>query len=407
MEAYSLFEVNQYIRRVIALNFEEPIWIECEISSVSNSKGNLYLDLIQKSEDKDDIIAKATATIWYRQYLFIKKKLGKLTDSIIVEGIKVKMKAQVEFSERYGYSLNIQDIDPAYTFGHYEMERQKIISGLRDKELLDLNAQTTLPTVIQRIAVISSETAAGYQDFVQQLFDNIYGYQFEVVLFQSAMQGQKTEREVVAAFETIKKSTPFDLVTIIRGGGSKLDLSAFDNYNIAFEIATMDQPVITGIGHDIDQTVADMVAYNNLKTPTAVADFIIEHNGQFEAYISELYRYLQSEVKEIIQYKKEELSRIEEKLKTAPLSILNLINQEITFLEKNLWSQSNQLVQYKKEQLKNYDTLIESLTPDTILRKGFSLIKQEEKYITRKQELQANKELTVQFYDGEQIIKNK
>ena len=259
MEAYSLFEVNQYIKRVLALNFEEPIWVECEINQVSNSRGNLYLDLIEKSEDNDQIVAKSAATLWYRQFLFIKKKLDKLTDSILSEGVKVKLKVNIEFSERYGMSLNIIDIDPAFTFGQFELNRQKVIEQLRSKGLLDRNGQHKLPTVIKRVAVISSETAAGYQDFVNQILENAYDYHFDIDLFPAAMQGQKTEREVVDALRSAQEGN-YDIIAIIRGGGSKLDLAAFDNYNIAFEIANCDIPVFTGIGHDIDQTVCDIVS---------------------------------------------------------------------------------------------------------------------------------------------------
>jgi len=205
LEAFSLFEVNQYIRRVLALNFEEPFWVECEINSVSNSRGNVYLNLIEKAEDSEEVIASNSAQIWYRKFLFIKKKLGPLVDSILQSGIKVKLKVNVSYSERYGMSLVIEDIDPAYTFGQFEMTRQKTIESLRKKKLMDKNAALPLPEILQRIAVISSASAAGYQDFMEQLKENPYGYRFKVDLFQSAMQGTKTEKDVVAALRQAKK----------------------------------------------------------------------------------------------------------------------------------------------------------------------------------------------------------
>lgn len=398
MEAYSLFEVNQYIKRVLALNFEEPIWVECEINQVSNSRGNLYLDLIEKSEDTDQIVAKSAATIWYRQYLFIKKKLNKLTESILTEGVKVKLKVNIEFSERYGMSLNILDIDPAFTFGQFELNRQKIIEQLRAKDLLDKNGMHRLPTVIQKIAVISSETAAGYQDFINQILENGYGYHFDIDLFQAAMQGQKTEREVVDALRSAQESN-YDVIAIIRGGGSKLDLAGFDNYNIAFEIANCDIPVFTGIGHDIDQTVSDIVSNQVLKTPTAVANFILDHNVEFESEITYLLQLISQKTASILDDKKSDLARADEQLKSIPALILNSKKLQIEKLESDIFSKSIETVKSKLQSIDNIEKIIKVLEPKNVMKRGFSLVKQNGKYISRKNNLIKGK-ISIEFFDG-------
>lgn len=400
MEAYSLFEVNQYIKRVLALNFEEPIWVECEINQVSNSRGNIYLELIEKSEDTDEIIAKSAGTIWYRQFLFIKKKLNKLTDSILAEGVKVKLKISIVFSERYGMSFNVLDIDPAFTFGQFELNRQKVIEQLSAKNLLDKNSNIPMPSVIKKIAVISSATAAGYQDFVKQLEGNAYGYTFTVQLFQAAMQGPKTEREVVAAIKQAIE-LEFDVITLIRGGGSKLDLSAFDNYNIAFEIANSQYPVLTGIGHEIDQTVSDLVANQVLKTPTAVASFIIEQNLTYESEINYFLDAITQRTLSILDYTKSDLARIEERIISLPQNKLNETRLKLDYLNQKIHSKVNETLLQKKNEIKNIQELVALLEPKNVLKRGFSLVLQDGKYITRKSEISSKKDsISIEFFDG-------
>ena len=199
MSSYTLFELNEYIKRVIALNFQEPVWIECEISQVKESRGNFYLDFVQKKEDSDEVVAQSSGYLWYKSALFLKKKLGDLFAALLKDGTAVKIKVYIEFHERYGLKLNIEDIDPSFTIGQLEMLRQKIIQRLKEEGKLNSNKLIPIPSVVQKIAVISSETAAGYIDFVQQIQHNIYGYQFTHTLFSAALQGSNTEKKVTAA----------------------------------------------------------------------------------------------------------------------------------------------------------------------------------------------------------------
>lgn len=408
MEAYSLLEVNQYIKRVLALNFEEPIWVECELNSVSNSRGNLYLDLIEKDESSDDVVAKASATIWYRQFLFIKKKLKELTDSILSPGVKVKLKGNIVFSERYGLSFNVIDIDPAFTFGQFEMNRQKVIDKLKSKDLIEVNASVPLPSVIQNIAVISSATAAGYQDFVSQLSENAYGYDFNIKLYAAAMQGQKTEREVVAAIQAAKKDGNH-IIAIIRGGGSKLDLSGFDNYNIAFEIATSPLPVLTGIGHDIDMTVSDIVSHTVLKTPTAVADYIIDHNSQFEGEILLMMQQIEHETQQILELKNQELMLMQEKLSSIPSLIVQQYRHDLNTAYDNILSQAEYMIKDHNRTLDNYTQMLEMTKPKNVMKRGFAMVKNDKAYVGKIKDIKkSDKDLTIEFYDGEiQVTKRQ
>lgn len=405
MEAFSLFEVNQYIRRVISANFDEPIWVECEINQYNESRGHAYLNLIEKEEDSENIIAKSSATIWYKQLGFIRKKLGKVAYDILSEGVKVKLKVQVEFNERFGMSLNVLDIDPSFTYGVYEIQRQKIIARLEQEDLTQQNSLLVLPPVIQNVAIISSGTAAGYQDFINQLRFNSYNYAFNVELFQAAMQGSKTEKEVVSALNNACAGQ-YDLIAIIRGGGSKLDLSAFDNYNIAKAIALSPIPVFTGIGHDIDMTVSDIVSHSVLKTPTAVADYIIEHNLTFESEVQQLMDQMIWHIKHRLSSVKNRLSVIESQLYTLPETLVKLKFQSLEKLQATAFTSASHSMEMKMAGLKSFGQIIDMMQPENVLKKGFTLVSQNGHVVAGKKSINRQLDsLSIRFYDGEEEVK--
>ncbi len=399
MDAYSLYELNEYIKRVIALNFSESVWIKGEISQIKHSRGQIYLDLVEKDEKSDQIIAQASGIIWYNSYLFIKKKLGELTDVILQDGCDVSLKVSISFHERYGLKLNIEDVDPSYTLGQIELNRQKIIERLDKEGMLHLNKQHELSTVLQNIAVISSATSAGYKDFMAQLEENPYGYKFNIQLFNVAVQGRSVSKEICEALKTIDQMN-FDTAVLIRGGGSKIDLSGFDDFNIGARISKSNIPIISGIGHEIDNTVTDIVAHTNLKTPTAVADFLIEHNLFFESELIELG----NEVFNLTNYKLNEanleLNNISQLIEILPqekiLSEYNRLN--------NISEQLNISVDFKlkafQTELINTEKLIASYGLDKILKRGFSLIKRKEKYLTSSKELKNKDEIEIVLFDG-------
>lgn len=405
MEAYSLFEVNQYIRRVIALNFEEAIWVECEINQISQTRGNTYLELIEKNPENDDIIAKSSATLWFRQLSFIKKKLGKIAEEVLSPGIKVKLKCTVEYSERYGLSLNILDIDPAYTFGQFELNRQQIIERLQKEDRIEKNSLLDLPIVLKKIAVISSSTAAGFKDFSQHLYDNPYGYGFQIDLFQAAMQGQNTEREVLMAFDSIDMEY-YDIICIIRGGGSKLDLSAFDNYAIASRISESPIPVFTGIGHEIDQSICDIVAHSSLKTPTAVAAFLVDHNSGFESEVEYLFQDIADIVNGRIAETRQHLSSLQFELMGAPKRMINEKQSALSYHLMLIKQSSKQILRIKNQELNSAEKLLEFVDPRNVLKRGYTLIQKDGKYITRKKQIKDSKDFTIEFFDGELQIKD-
>jgi exodeoxyribonuclease VII large subunit len=289
-EKVSLTELQLIIRDSLYLALPDFYWVMAEISELKeNSAGHCYLELIEKHPDEKNVRARVKAIIWSKRFRFLKAFFENSTGETLREGLKILVKIKVEYHEVYGLSLIISDIDPAFTIGEMAMKRQLIIKRLEQEGVFTMNKDLRFPAVPQRIAVISSKNAAGYSDFVNHLKDNSYGYVFYTSLIETSLQGIETEQSVISALDKIALNTHlFDLVVIIRGGGSQSDLSWFDNYNIAYHITQFPLPVITGIGHDKDVSVTDMVANMALKTPTAVADFLIDTIAGAENYIIEM-----------------------------------------------------------------------------------------------------------------------
>lgn len=401
MTSYSLFELNEYIKRVIALNFTESIWVNAEVSQVKEVRGQVYMDLIQHSEEENQITAQASGVIWYKQYLFIRKKLGELLPAILSEGSKILVKVRIEFHERYGMKLVIEDIDPTYTIGQMEIARQKIIENLKRAGVIENNQRTFLPEVIQRVAVISSATAAGYADFKHQLSDNEFGYDIHIELYQAAMQGMNTEREVCAALDQIEAlNEEYDCIAIIRGGGSKLDLASFDNYNIGYKIASSSIPVLTGIGHEIDSTVADIVSYSPLKTPTAVAAFIIDKNTQFESDISQAGLWITQLAKQSVEYHKLQLEQIRQLIQLKPKETLKSNQLRIEQLGSLLKQASKYSLKELNESVIHMEQLVRLADPKSILKRGYVMIRKDGNIVASRSELTVGEDITFEYHDG-------
>ncbi len=397
-QSYSLFELNEYLRRVIALNFNEAIWIKAEIFQIKPSRGNYYLELVEKAEGSNDIIAQMSAVIWVKSALFIKRKLGELQDAILSDGTQISVKVRLDFNERYGLKLIIEDIDPSYTMGQLELIRQKIIQRLKAENLIHLNGLQEIPAVVQRVAVISSKTAAGYQDFMAQLRNNPYGYQYRVDLFQAAMQGKNTEKEVLSALHDITDHEhQYDLICIIRGGGSKMDLAAFDNYNIAHAISQSPLPVLCGIGHDIDQTIADIVAHIELKTPTAVADFLIEHNLFFESEQLRMIEQIKSLSMITLQREEQKIIQYEYQAHHLPQELINRHTQQLALLHQSIHSATRRTIDYYQSLISKTEAVAQVVDPKHVLKRGFAMIKKGKTILTTPKQLQSGDKVEIEW----------
>ena len=274
----TLFELNHLVREVIECEMPNEYWVEAELSECRESKGHCYMELIEKDEQSATPKAKASAKCWASKWMLIRPYFERTTGQRLTSGMKVLLKVYPQFHEAFGFSWIVTDIDPAYTMGDMARKRQEIIRQLKEEGVFDLQKELTLPLFCQRIAVISSETAAGYGDFCNQLADNPYSFQFRTWLFPATMQGEDTGRSIISALEKIYTIvTQFDCVVIIRGGGATSDMSGFDTLELAENVANFPIPVLTGIGHDRDESILDMVSHTRVKTPTAAAAFLVSH----------------------------------------------------------------------------------------------------------------------------------
>jgi len=299
----TLTELQLLIRDALYLSLPQMFWVTAEISELTvNASGHCYLELIEKQQDDKNIRSRIRAIIWNSRFGIVRSFFENITGENLRPGLKILVKARVEYHEIYGLSIVINDIDPAFTLGEMALKRQQIIKRLEDEGVLSMNRELDFPFLPQRIAVISSKNAAGYTDFINHLKSNSYGYIFYTALIETPMQGTETEAGVVSSLDRIaEKADMFDLVVIIRGGGSQTDLSWFDSYAIAYHITQFPLPVIAGIGHEKNMSVTDLVANKSLKTPTAVADFLIESMAAAEVRLNELCSEMRDATLKIIE----------------------------------------------------------------------------------------------------------
>lgn len=327
----SLSELQGLIKKGLANAHPMPYWVVAEISELKvNYSGHCYLELVEKGGDNSVPKAKANAVIWRNHYAMIGSYFNTATGGDLCAGIKVLVKVTVNYHELYGLSFQITDIEPAYTLGDIEAQRRETIERLQKEGIYDMNRETELPAVLQRLAVISSAQAAGYQDFRNELDKNPQGYAYRISLFQAVMQGQETEGSVIAALDAIaERMDEFDAVIVIRGGGSQSDLAAFNSYRLTSHLAQFPLPVLTGIGHDKDQSVADLVAHTALKTPTAVATFLTEHNMLFEAALDGLLEEITGFAADNLKNERERLTECVHALNTISTSYIRGAEQKL------------------------------------------------------------------------------
>ena len=373
-ESYSLSELGKCIKMTLKTAFAEPVWVRAEISEMhENVSGHCYLDLIEKADDTDVLVAKQKATIWAFTYRMLKPYFESETGATLRAGMKVLLLCEVEFHEVYGVSLNVRDIDPAFTVGEMAVRRAEIIRRLTDDGIVDMNKQQPLAPVPQRVAVISSATAAGYGDFCDQLRNNVFGYTFYTKLFPATMQGTQTEQSVVAALDKICDFIDnFDVVVIIRGGGATSDLVAFDNYNLALHCAQFPLPIISGIGHQRDESVVDLVAHTRVKTPTAAAEFLVARINDFEKNIDEMAQNVAFSAREVVH---DELLRLQQRI--ARLGVVQRVcvrhDAALQHLTMRLRNAAKMAISSEEKRMALVEKSIEYADPATLLQRGFTL----------------------------------
>jgi len=364
----TLYELNSLVRETLERTLRSEYWVEAELSECRESRGHCYMELVQKDEQSATPIARASAKCWRTQWLMLQPYFERTTGQQLHAGLKVRLKVYAQFHEAFGFSWIVTDIDPTFTLGDMARKRQEIIRQLKQEGIFDLQKELTLPLFCQHIAVISSETAAGYGDFVKQLADNPHGLRFATRLFPAIMQGEGVEQSIIAALDCIYNDQSsivnyqFDAVVIIRGGGATADLSGFDTLALAENVAQFPLPVITGIGHDRDECILDMVSHTRVKTPTAAAQFLISHAEQTLRRIETCEERIARYVPKRLETERLRMLRLSERI--PPLFSLFRTRQEAR-IDQLLQRLESQTQRKTEREFQRIDNILSRLSPLT------------------------------------------
>jgi exodeoxyribonuclease VII large subunit len=418
-KALTLYELNSLVRETIEEELHQEYWVEAELSEVREVRGHCYMQLVQydRSEEggkrkryENTPIAQASAKCWQSSWQLLRPYFEKETGQRLHAGMKVLLQVYAQFHETYGFSWIVTDIDPTYTMGDMARKRQEIIRVLKDEGVFDLQKELPLPLFCQRIAVISSANAAGYGDFVNQLENNEYGFQFHTRLFPAVMQGEDVEKSVIAALEQIFRGSggteargnenAFDCVVIIRGGGATADLSGFDTLALAENVANFPLPIITGIGHERDESILDMVSHTRVKTPTAAAAFLIDH-------LKEVLEVLNDAQERITRYAQQKLSALDAQLSVVAEAIPRLFSVVKTRQDARLDSMMEKMtmlierrLETEQHRIQLVSEKVKSLDPTLLLRRGYSITLRNGKVVKDVSVLRAGDELETRLAHG-------
>ena len=403
MTSITLSELTEQIQQTIKVSFNTQVWIRAEISELrENPGGHCYLELIEKDVDSDTLLAKSKATCWASTYRMLKPYFESTTGQTLRAGLKVLISVSVEYHSVYGFSLNVRDIEPSFTIGEMAARRLQIIKQLEADGVVDMNRQLPMPEIVQRLAIISSSTAAGYGDFCDQLKNDPSHFVFYNKLFPAIMQGDQAETSIIAALEKIYEHIDlFDVVVIIRGGGATTDLACFDSYDLALNCAQFPLPVIAGIGHQRDYTILDMVAHTSVKTPTAVAEFLIAHLQEAENQATELFGDIRSLIKSRIEneIRKVDLAklRIKQTLRSWVVQRAHVLDRQKSRLQSTIrmqiLRQNNRLLLLEKN--------IEKHSPSFLLKYGYTITTLNGKRITSAGQVKTGDKIRTFVHDGD------
>ena len=417
----TLYELNSLVREVLECEMPDEYWVEAELSECREARGHCYMELIQKDERSATPIAKASARCWASKWTLIRPYFERTTGQQLHAGMKVLLKVYAQFHEAYGFSWIVTDIDPTYTLGDMARKRQEIIRQLKTEGVFDLQKELRMPLFCQRIAVISSETAAGYGDFCNQLADNPYGFKFHTQLFPAIMQGEGVEQSVINALECIYNEQ-FDCVVIIRGGGATSDMSGFDTLALAENVANFPLPIITGIGHDRDESILDMVSHTRVKTPTAAAAFLIDHLKTVMDILNDSQEQILRLAQQKLTYYKTQFATVAEVLprlfsnvkirQEARLEALNnrlilssgsrlsTLNAQLSTLTEHLPILLDRRLMAEKHRLQLVEEKARSLDPTLLLSRGYSMTMKDGKIVRDPKTLRHGDEIETHLEKG-------
>jgi exodeoxyribonuclease VII, large subunit len=421
--ALTLYELNSLVVELIDKVMPSSYWVEAEIADARESKGHLYLELIEKDESTNIPIARASAKCWRSSWLMIGPHFERVAGVKLRAGLQIMIQVHAQFHAQYGFSWIIDDINPEYTMGSMARKRNEIIAQLKSEGVFELQRELCLPLFAQRIAVISSASAAGYGDFCNQLQHNEYGFRFQMQLFQAFMQGEQVEQSIVAALNLIStKEDDFDCVVIIRGGGATADLSGFDTLVLAENVANFPLPVITGIGHERDESILDMVAHTRVKTPTAAAAFLIDHLAATLNRIEQAQISIQRMVEHRIQHEKLHLQQLSTHIPILFSMIKNRENarlddywhallqrvmlhlqqskMRVELLSNEVIPATTNKLMAEQHKLQLLEQRVDGVNPERMLRLGYSLTYKNGYVLRNVNEVKAGDEITTRLEGG-------
>lgn len=398
----SLLELNLSIKEAINQGFDQAYWVRAETSDVRpHRNGHCYLEFIEKAKDGHSIVAKARGTIWASTFNLLKPYFEEQTGQAFASGITVLVRVTVSFHETYGFGLNVVDIDPSYTLGEIARNRLLVLKQLEEDGVLTLNKELPLAEPLNRIAVISSQTAAGYEDFQNQLEHNSAGVVFYTKLFPAIMQGDRSEASIISALDQIYQHKElFDVVVIIRGGGASSDLSCFDSYELALNCAQYPLPIVSGIGHERDVTVLDAVAHTRVKTPTAAAEFLINRVTATIDYLMSLQDRLVQTTRNILAEEDSLLNGWTKDVYHNSRSLLQSNKNKLLFLNEKLRNIVKSKVEREYFTIQRYEHFVSLSLPENMLKRGYSITTRNGKTVKSIADLKQGDVITTQLFDG-------
>lgn len=400
-KAMTLLELNGMVRTTLERGMRDEYWVEAELAEARETRGHCYMELVQKDSLSNTPVAKASAKCWKQTWMLIQPYFERTTGQPLRAGMKVLLRVYPNFHEAYGFSWIVTDIDPTFTVGDLARRRQEIIAALKAQGIFDMNRQLELPMFAQRIAVISSQTAAGYGDFCNQLNDNPYGFRFHATLFPAVMQGEGVEQSVIAALERIYEEVDnYDCVVIIRGGGAMSDMSGFDTLALAENVAQFPLPVITGIGHDRDESVLDMVACIRVKTPTAAAAYLVSHLLKVSDMIDNMNERMVRCATMRIEMQKMRLARLSERLPSVFSLVKVKREAHLDALNSRLITSVRQFFDRQTHRLDMLGQRAAALDPKLLLSRGYSITIHNGKAVRDKDTLKPGDEIETIFEKG-------
>ena len=409
MERLTLVELNGLVRDAIENALPEEYWVEAELSECREHGGHCYMELIEKDERSVTPVARASAKCWRQTWVMVKPYFERTTGQQLHAGMKVLLRVYAQFHEAYGFSWIVSDIDPTYTLGDMARKRQEIIRQLKEEGVFDLQRELRIPTFAKRIAVISAEHAAGYGDFCRQLEDNDYGFKFDVTLFPAIMQGEQVEASVVDALNEIyQRISDFDVVCILRGGGATADLSGFDTLALAENVAQFPLPIITGIGHERDESILDMISNTRVKTPTAAAALLTDNLLRVLERLDDASQRLSYAVNQRINSQKARMATLTTLIPTLALRIVSDQRHRIETTENRLPIAIERRLTNQKHLLESLSLKLQGFDPQLLLSRGYSITLKDGRAVRDPQQLKPGDEIETRVEKGtiRSVVKN-